>query len=73
MGRPPSESEIRFLDTVEDGNLDLLIDRRYININVKGKEGKTALCKAIDKGYTDIVEWLLTLGADANIGYYEVS
>ena len=39
-----------------------------VNVNAIGKAGGTALTIAAEKGYSTMVEWLLTVGVDANIG-----
>ena len=37
------------------------------DINIKGEEGKTALCWAAREGHTDVVKLLLTFNPDVNI------
>ena len=37
------------------------------DVNVKDKDGKTALMSASNKGHTEIVEMLLAKGADVNL------
>ena len=63
------EATSAFLKAVEDGNLEAAkAVAGQINVNIKGHDGATALLQAAKKGYSTIVEWLLTLGADSNIG-----
>ena len=64
------EATSAFFKAVERGNLEAAkAVAGQINVNVKDKDGATALLQAAKKGYSTIVEWLLTLGADTNIGY----
>ena len=61
------EATSTFLKAVEDGNLETVKEvAGQINITVKDKD--MALVLAADKGYSTMVEWLLTLGADSSIG-----
>ena len=63
------EATSAFFKAVESGNLEAAkAVAGRININVKGNDGTTALYKAALGGYSTMVEWLLTLGADTNIG-----
>ena len=63
-----SESKSTFHKAITDNNLEAAkAVAGQINVNVKDKDGRTALYKAADKGYSTIVEWLITLGADTNI------
>ena len=63
------KAETTFLKAAKDGNLEAAkAVVGQINVNVKDEHNVTALYIAADKGYSTIVEWLLTLGADANIG-----
>ena len=58
-----------FFKAVESGNLEAAkAVAGQINVNVKGNDGTTALYKAALGGYASMVEWLLTLVADTNIG-----
>ena len=78
VGGNRTESET-FLKAIEDGNLEEAkavfagqcdvnyYDKLNCQKGYKDKDGKSALHKAADKGYTTIVEWLLSLGADSNI------
>ena len=57
-----------FIQAVEDGNLEAAkAVVGQVHVNVKDKDGATALFIAANKGYSTIVEWLLTLGADVNV------
>ena len=56
-----------FLKAINDGNLEKAKTVAFqININVKEPYGAAAFYMAINKGYSTIVEWLLSLGADTN-------
>ena len=58
-----------FLKAVEDRNLEAAAAVvGQVNVNVIGKDDNTALFVAADKGHASIVEWLLTLDANVNIG-----
>ena len=75
---PPSESALSledatsaFFKAVEDGNLEAAraVAGQINGVNVQdNKDGSTALLKAAAKGYSAMVAWLLSLGADTNIG-----
>ena len=63
------EATSAFNKAVEGGDLEAAkAVAGKINVNVKGNDGTTALYKAANKGHSSMVEWLLTLGADTNIG-----
>ena len=73
---PPSESALSledatsaFFKAVEDGNLEAAraLAGQINGVNVQDKDGATALLKAAAKGYSAMVAWLLSLGADTNI------
>ena len=73
---PPSESALSledatsaFFKAVEDGNLEAAraVAGQINGVNVQDKDGATALLKAAAKGYSAMVAWLLSLGADTNI------
>ena len=60
-----------FFKAVEDGNLEAAraVAGQINGVNVQdNKDGATALLKAVAKGYSAMVAWLLSLGADTNIG-----
>ena len=75
---PPSESVLSledatsaFFKAVEDGNLEAAtaVAGQINGVNVQdNKDGSTALLKAAAKGYSAMVAWLLSLGAETNIG-----
>ena len=72
----PSESALSledatsaFFKAVEDGNLEAAraVAGQINGVNVQdNKDGATALLKAVAKGYSAMVAWLLSLGADTN-------
>ena len=60
-----------FFKAVEDGNLEAAraVAGQINGVNVQdNKDGSTALLKAAAKGYSAMVAWLLSLGAETNIG-----
>lgn len=63
-----SSPEEKFHDAGEKGNfleIKNLIEKK-VNINSKGKDGKTVLYKCCEKGVVEIVRLLLAKGADIN-------
>ena len=59
-----------FYNWIEDANIDFLsylIEECNIDVNIKNKKGQTFLMIASEKGYKNIVSYLIEKGADINI------